>query len=606
MPGYRLLSVILAITALWAAALLTARPALAQPPPAPATAAPAPTAGTAAPQPAAAPASPELPDAKAAAAGHFMKGKELFARKAWAASLSEFLESRKLFPTWSATSNAALCLKNLQRYDEALSLLETLLHDFQESLPATVKEAAQREVIELRKSAGSIVVDDAELGASISIDGRSRGEYPAPPLYVLAGSHVVRVYKEGHEAFEKTADVAPGQTVKVAARLPRLVRSGRLEITEQGGKTLDVIVDGFHVGETPWEGPIAVGEHTVMLRGTEGLGTRPTPISIRLNQRQTLALTAVDLGASLRINPEPADASVAIDGIFVGRGAWDGRLNPGEHPVKLVADGYFPETRRVTLARGSQEVLKIALRKDPDSPLWRKPGRFFVEAGGAVPLSGGFGGQISATCVDTCTRTLGYGGYTSFHGGYELGTGFSFGLTAGYVNMTQETTGRRAELTVGGVVDLVVGKAIDTIGVRGVFAGAFAGLKFGERIRIPLQLRVNAGVSIGSVADIRYGQFHVQDPTVEEDYRIGPVVDAPSMIWFYLEPEVRMEIKLRDRVDLLLGLGGLLLIAPESPKWNTAIEINASDDGYGRFAAEVLVNQIVFAVTPGVSVRYTF
>jgi hypothetical protein len=541
---------------------------------------------------------------KSVASGHFKKGKELFAKKSWAAALSEFLESRKLFPTWSATSNAAICLKNLQRYDEALGMLETLLNDFKDALPAGVKEAAQKEVIELRKSAGSIVIDDAEIGAALSIDGRSRGEYPAPPLYVLTGSHVVRVYKEGFEAFEKTADVAPGQTVKVSARLQRLVRSGRLEITEQSGKKLDVIVDGFHVGETPWEGPIAVGDHTVMLRGTEGLGTRPTPISIRLNQRIALNLAAADLGASLRINPMPADASVAIDGIFVGRGAWDGRMNPGNHPIKVVADGYFPETRRVELARGSQEVIKIALRKDPDSPLWRQPGRFFVEAGAALPLSGGFGGEISASCVGDCSRTIGFGGYASAHGGYELGTGFSFGLTAGYVNMQQETTRRLAKLTVSGVVDPVVGTANDTIGVRGVFAGAFAGIKFGDRF--PLRLRVNAGVSFGSVADIRYGRFHVSDPTVDEDYAIGPVVEAPSVTWFYLEPEVRMDFKLHKRVDLSVGMGGLLLISTESPTWDETHAINASDDGYGLFPAEVLINPIVFAVTPGVSVRYTF
>ncbi|HLM76308.1 MAG TPA: PEGA domain-containing protein, partial [Polyangiaceae bacterium] len=346
----RLVCAILTIAALWAGALFTGNAALAQPPPN--TPAPAITVEPAAPQPSAAPAAPaapEVPDAKSVASGHFRKGKELFAKNAWAAALSEFLESRKLFPTWSATSNAAICLKNLQRYDEALGMLEALLNDFKDALPAGVKEAAQKEVIELRKSAGSIVIDDAEIGAALSIDGRSRGEYPAPPLYVLTGSHVVRVYKEGFEAFEKTADVAPGQTVKVSARLQRLVRSGRLEITERSGKKLDVIVDGFHVGETPWEGPIAVGDHTVMLRGTEGLGTRPTPISIRLNQRITLDLAAADLGASLRINPMPADASVAIDGIFVGRGAWDGRMNPGDHPIKVVADGYFPETRRVEL-----------------------------------------------------------------------------------------------------------------------------------------------------------------------------------------------------------------------------------------------------------------
>jgi hypothetical protein len=98
----------------------------------------------------------------------------------------------------------------------------------------------------------------------------------------------------------------------------------------------------------------------------------------------------------------------------------------------------------------------------------------------------------------------------------------------------------------------------------------------------------------------------VSDPTVDEDYAIGPVVEAPSVTWFYLEPEVRMDFKLHNRVDLSVGVGGLLLISTESPTWDETHAINASDDGYGLFPAEVLINPIVFAVTPGVSVRYTF
>jgi hypothetical protein len=140
--------------------------------------------------------------------------------------------------------------------------------------------------------------------------------------------------------------------------------------------------------------------------------------------------------------------------------------------------------------------------------------------------------------------------------------------------------------------------------VRGVFAGAFAGLRLGDKV--PVRLRVNTGVSFGSVADIRYGEFHVNDPTVVESYSIGPVVEAPSMIWFYLEPEVRVGIMLHERVELSAGLGGLLLISPESPTWDASHPINANDDGYGRFRAEVLANPIIFAVTPGVGVRYTF
>src|SRR6185436_14514700 len=77
-------------------------------------------------------------DPKAEALEHFDKGNTLFKSGALAAALAEFLESRRLYPTRSATSNAALCLSQLQRFDEALDLYEALLKDFAE-LPEDLK-----------------------------------------------------------------------------------------------------------------------------------------------------------------------------------------------------------------------------------------------------------------------------------------------------------------------------------------------------------------------------------------------------------------------------------------------------------------------------------
>jgi hypothetical protein len=534
-----------------------------------------------------------------------MRGRELSAARAWAAAFLEFLQSRRLYPTMSATSNAVVCLKNLQRYDEALDMLGALLTEFNDKLPADVKEAAQRDVIALRKLTGSISIDGAVPGAAISIDGRPRGEYPSPaPLHVLLGSHVVRVYKEGYEAFEGSVEAKAGQVATITAQMQRLLRSGLLRVTEPTGKTLDVIIDGFDVGKTPWEGPIAAGDHTLMLRGADGSGTLPAPFSIGLNQRVELALAAEDLEASVKILPVPATASVAIDGIFVGRGIWEGRLRPGEHPIKVVADGYFPEERQVKLARGASEVISIPMRRDPSSPLWRKPGRFFVDGSGGAALTPSFGGEISSACSGECSQGIGAGGQMSFNGGYELDSGFSFGVTAGYATMSRTTSNRSTTLAVVSQPRPQVGTVEDTVLVRGFLAGAFAGLRLGERF--PIRLRVKAGVALGTAADTREGTFSVSDPTVVTSYDIGPIVVTNSMTWFYLEPEVRAALKLTDHIDISAGLGALLLVTSDPPSWDADQAINAKDDGYGTFAAEILTNSVVFALTPSLGVRYTF
>src|SRR5439155_1438488 len=92
----------------------------------------------------------------------------------------------------------------------------------------------QREIVRLRGLVGTIDIMGAEIGAAITIDGQSRGDYPmVATLRVSAGGHVVRVYKEGFEPFEGRVDVAGSETARVAARL-RALASTRSRCSTRG------------------------------------------------------------------------------------------------------------------------------------------------------------------------------------------------------------------------------------------------------------------------------------------------------------------------------------------------------------------------------------
>src|ERR1700755_664762 len=82
----------------------------------------------AAPDPSAAPDDPEK--RKEEAKARFQRGLELVQNESWDAALAEFLASRKLFPTRVALKNAALSLRHLKRYVEALAMYNELLSSF--------------------------------------------------------------------------------------------------------------------------------------------------------------------------------------------------------------------------------------------------------------------------------------------------------------------------------------------------------------------------------------------------------------------------------------------------------------------------------------------
>ncbi|WP_437499511.1 PEGA domain-containing protein [Sorangium sp. So ce1099] len=232
--------------------------------------------------------------AKAEAEARFERGLRMYRAEAWEAAAAEFLESRRLYPTWGATSIAARCLQKLGRTTEALEMFESLLSDFGNVLPADAKEAALAEVERLRELVGAIAIEGGAPGAVVIVDGQRRAELPlSAPLRVEAGAHAVRIQKDGFEPFEARVEVLGRQTARVAASLKAIETHGRVRISEKTGKRLEVALDGVRVGRTPWEGKVEPGTHVIVLSGAGGFGTPPTTISVRAGKVVDASLTAV-------------------------------------------------------------------------------------------------------------------------------------------------------------------------------------------------------------------------------------------------------------------------------------------------------------------------
>jgi hypothetical protein len=526
--------------------LALAQPAKPTPPSVNAGGTPAPPAAPPAAAPPAAPpvdASPPAADApppavpdeskRAEAKAHFERGLTLLQEEAWAAALAEFLSSRELYPTRAATNNAAIALRKLQRFDESLDMFETLLRDYP-NMPPGDRTLAQRAVAELRELTGTIEITGAEPGAAIVVSGQARGDYPPiSPLRVSAGTHLVRVFKEGFEPFEARADVAGGQTQRIVAKLVPLTASGRLKVAERSGRALTVLVDNVTVGVTPWEGSLSVGSHTVTLRGKDRAGTQPVAALVKPRELTALTLVAEELDAALRVDPTPPGATVVIDSVPVGHGVWVGWLKSGSHRVEVGSEGFLPVTRQVQLQRGGREIVAVQLDRDPNSALWKKPSRWVIEvtaAGAVVPSFGG----VAGACTGSCSTSVGAGALGFFHAGYQLGSGVGFGVAAGYLFAAQSVTGRATQLvpySSNGQPPPQQGTADDQLRLSAFLGGLSVFYHLGDKV--PVLFRLGAGAMVGQVRDQRSGTFTAANGA---SYHAYPVVDFERATYFYLDP----------------------------------------------------------------------
>lgn len=497
---------------------------------------------------------------------HFEKGIALFEEESWDAALVEFLRSREIFATRAATKDAALCLRKLNRFDEALDLFQALIREFP-SLPAEERALAESAIKELTGRVGGIDIQAAEPGASIVIDGRERGTVPAPPLRVNVGTHLLRLSREGFVPFETQVKVAGAQTVTVQGKLAPLTRGGRLKVSEQSGKAADVLVDNVLVGKAPWEGSLPAGSHMVVLRAPEGFGTQPVAAPVKLNDVTALTLPLEELSAKLRIEPTPAGSDVALDGIAIGRGVWEGPVRAGQHRVEVASEGFLPSTRELALARGQREVVALSLERDPTSAAFRQqnPPHVVFEATGAVLLSPSLGGNVLDSCSGSCSKGWATGALAMLHGGYQLSSGLSFWLQGGFLSVGQSVKGRSTRLLPRGLPEFEA-TAGDKLRLSGALLGASAGLSRGHAVR--LRVRLAAGAFIGSAKDERKAQG-----TTPPDHDVPDVAvdfsetESPSAKYVFVAPEVRVGLRLSQHWELSAGVGAWILLGLADVSW---------------------------------------
>ena len=548
-------------------------------------------AGTAIAQP-----QPVTDQQKADAKSHFDAGLSHFDRQEWAAALVEFLKSRELYPTRGNTKDAAICLRKVGRFDESLAMYEALLHDFPDLAPDD-KAVAEREMAELQASVGTVAITGAPDGAEVVIDGVDRGKTPLAPLRLSAGTHAIRITKDGSLPYEQRINLAGRQAAEVHAALAALTQAGRLHIVEHGGKAQQVVVDGAPVGTTPWEGALAPGPHSVWLVGTDNTGTAPVSADVKLDQVTQLDLTAVPLGAALRVDPKPAAAAILVDGVFVGRGHWDGRLPNGTHEIVASLDGYTRFASRVEIEDAGRQITV-------DAPL--EPLAFGEHRGVAIALIGAgatrlAGGSDLATGCARCSSSLPVGGEIAVRGAYELSNGIGVGLHAGYLLLSSSVDDRMTSIASGTLI--ANGAAKDRLLLQGFVAGLDGYYRTAGTW--PLEIGLGLGAVIGTVRDRRSGNFVAgHDGTTM--FAIDTQVD-PSAAYLDVAPSVRIGHAIGGGLEVDAGIDvHVLANVGTQPRWNDRQIIATGPDGGGVFAGDPIYPKLLVTVTPGISVRYPF
>ncbi len=201
----------------------------------------------------------------------------------------------------------------------------------------------------------------------------------ALPLLGLSGSVEASAKPRG-EGFEVTlrlslvdgepqAFVGRGPDLEMAAVKAWVALRGHGTIRVEAPEGSVVFVDDQAVGEGPGEYPVAPGKHVVKV---DAKGKRPVEqsISVAAGEKKSLRFELADSWGRLALNYAPATAKAWIDGEPWQTPDEERELKPGDHVLRLEAEGYDPTEHPFTIKSATRLDLTIGLQRS--EPEWQK------------------------------------------------------------------------------------------------------------------------------------------------------------------------------------------------------------------------------------------
>jgi hypothetical protein len=489
----------------------------------------------------------------------FRKGNELRSAGDYQGALDMYLASRRALPSIPNTLNAALTLDHLGRFDEALEMYEDLLTRFTH-LDNRDRRGVANAMRVLRGKLGSLDVS-SNVNGVLLVDGRQRGKLPlTSPVPVLPGRHVVRVLKDGYDAFEENISIKVRQKKLIDARLKRLLHVGKLRVDDPALAGADLFIDGGKVGTLPWEGTLAPGTHRYRVRKGD-IGTAPRSAVVVEGQTVLVEVKAGPLSGDLRFAVDPPTAELYIDGVRVGHEQWQGRLPVGEVQVLAREYGYHPEQRTLHIEPNRGNTIALKLRVDSDSPRWGRPepGKPWAEAFAGFGLFGSFGSDMEAGCNQgACSKQgIAHGPVAGLRGGWQFPFGVSVELGVGYLSLSKTLTRTLHDTYDGGNGDsvAVAYEYTDHIRFQGPLALVGAGYPIELSKRISLALRADVGVVFAGVRDVLDAEASALGKTVPAEVQnSGKTVRSAAV---FVDPEARLVWKF-GALHAGLGLGAFI------------------------------------------------
>jgi len=235
----------------------------------------------------------------------FDAGLKLMHLDDFAGASANFERSVALYPTQNSLFNLANCYKALQRYGDAIVVIERLRKDFAGKLKPEIKDAVERQQQEINSLVARLIIQTVPAEATVSIDGKDVGTGPTlGPLLLGPGEHEIEAARLGHRSQRRSVKLVSG--VDRSEKFELEVETGQVAVLVNVAGA-SVFVDGQQVGTTPLTKTLSLppGRHVLSVRAADHEDAE-RDFEVQAGAKQVL-----DIVLSAKSAPMPVAAAAA-------------------------------------------------------------------------------------------------------------------------------------------------------------------------------------------------------------------------------------------------------------------------------------------------------
>ena len=235
---------------------------------------------------------------------------------------------------------------------------------YQTEIDIEGRQVKQMLTAQLSPAWANVEVSSRPAAADITIDGESVGRSPMV-IEVIRGKHTIGLRKKGYKHWQSELTVAAGEAVSLDT----------VSLTESDGKVsigttpdgANVTIAGRYRGKTPLSVSLAPGNAYPVVLSKAGFEVLRRKINLEPEQDLSLNLSMKPVMGVVRLQVQPEDSELFLDGVAMGRASQRLSLTATRHRVEIRKPGFATYTETVTPQPGLTQQLLINLQTEDEA-----------------------------------------------------------------------------------------------------------------------------------------------------------------------------------------------------------------------------------------------